>query len=235
MATKERIMRNCLRHLSMVYGQSVNTYAEEKLYNMIDDAIEYCFKERFWDRHIKKLKVELQNGYPVKKDLNQVIKEFEDIQCVLTDEAVPYELARGNSSIIPIDSNGTVPVYYTRSDDESKIVRILPAISNTSVWLIFRTLCKPSVYQKFLNEETIIPEADKPFEFRPDDEIPFDSLAIQYYTCYNYMMIKDDNPSATNNFYNMFNKRISQLKNDQLNSTMSFDSGSNQSYFGVWW
>ena len=61
MATKNKIMLDCLRQLSMVYGTSVNKYAEDKLYSMIDDALEICFKERFWQRHIKKVKNFLPN------------------------------------------------------------------------------------------------------------------------------------------------------------------------------
>lgn len=57
-------MLDCLRQLSMVYGTSVNTYAEDKIYAMIDDALETVFKDRFWQRHIKKEKFKLVNGYP---------------------------------------------------------------------------------------------------------------------------------------------------------------------------
>ena len=163
MATKNKIMLDCLRQLSMVYGTSVNKYAEDKLYSMIDDALEICFKERFWQRHIKKVKLELSNGYPDNMDFNQVCREFEDIQTILNNQSYPKELSKANYSIIPATYTGTMPIYFQfAEEDPTKLFRCVPPASGVEVWVVFRTLCKPATYAKWLNGEQIIPEALSP-------------------------------------------------------------------------
>lgn len=236
MATKNKIMLDCLRQLSMVYGTSVNKYAEDKLFSMIDDALEVCFKERFWQRHIKKVKLELSNGYPSNVDFNKVCKEFEDIQTILNNQSYPKELSKANFSIIPDTYTGTMPIYFQFADaNPDKLFRCVPPASKVEVWVVFRTLCKPSTYAKWLAGESIIESAERQFEYFPDDEIPFDALAIKYKTCHNYMVIKGDNPEATQNFAMLYAQRINQLTKEETNDTLAYEHGPIQTYQHGWW
>ena len=236
MATKNKIMLDCLRQLSMVYGTSVNKYAEDKLYSMIDDALEICFKERFWQRHIKKVKLELSNGYPDNLYFNQVCREFEDIQTILNNQSYPKELSKANYSIIPATYTGTMPIYFQfAEEDPTKLFRCVPPASGVEVWVVFRTLCKPATYAKWLNGEQIIPEAEHQFTFDPNDEIPFDALAIKYKTCHNYMVIKGDNPEATGNFAKLYAERINELVKQETNDTLAYEHGPIQTYQHGWW
>lgn len=235
MATKNSIMLSCLRQLSMVYGTSVNTYAEERLYAMIDEALMSVFKDRFWDRHIKKVKVEVSNGYPTLNNLEKVCQEFDDVQVIMNNQSYPRELSRANSSVIAPVYTGTMPVFYQRSDIPSKLFRVIPPASGVDVWVIFRTLCKPEVYQDFVNNEPIIDPSDTRFTYYPSDEIPFDSLAIMYKVCYNYSMIKGDNKDQAQMYANLYSQRLSQLKESESNSTMSYETGPQQTYQNGWW
>ena len=236
MATKNKIMLDCLRQLSMVYGTSVNKYAEDKLYSMIDDALETCFKERFWQRHIKKVKLKVSNGYPADTDFNKVCREFEDIQTILNNQSYPMELSKGNLSIIAATYTGAMPVYFQFADEEpSKIFRVVPPASDVDVWVIFRTLCKPSTYNKWLNGEALLPEVEHQFEYYPADEIPFDALAIKYKTCFNYMIIKGDNPEATMNFDRLYRERLDKLADEETNNVLSYEHGVFPTYEHGWW
>lgn len=236
MATKNKIMLDCLRQLSMVYGTSVNKYAEDKLFSMIDDALEVCFKERFWQRHIKKVKLELSDGYPVNIDFRKVCREFEDIQTILNNQSYPKELSKANFSIIPDTYTGTMPIYFQYADaDPDRVFRCVPPASGVEVWVVFRTLCKPSTYAKWLAGESILETAERQFEYFPDDEIPFDALAIKYKTCHNYMVIKGDNPEATQNFAMLYAERINQLTKEETNDTLAYEHGPIQTYQHGWW
>lgn len=235
MATKNKIMLDCLRQLSMVYGTSVNKYAEDKLFSMIDDALETCFKERFWQRHIKKVKLKLVNGYPDKLNFDKVCREFEDIQTMLGDESYPEELSKANYAVVADMYTGSTPEMFQFADeDPSKRFRCIPAATGTSVWVIFRTLCKPSSYAKWLKDEQFVEERERQFEYYPDDEIPFDALAIKYKTCHNYMVIKGDNPEATQNFARLYNERINELIKQETNDTLSFAKGPGLSFNHGW-
>ena len=236
MTTKNKIMLDCLRQLSMVYGTSVNKYAEDKLFSMIDDALEVCFKERFWQRHIKKVKLELSDGYPVNIDFHKVCREFEDIQTILNNQSYPKELSKANFSIIPDTYTGTMPIYFQYADaNPDRIFRCVPPASGVEVWVVFRTLCKPSTYAKWLAGESILETAERQFEYFPDDEIPFDALAIKYKTCHNYMVIKGDNPEATQNFAMLYAERINQLTKEETNDTLAYEHGPIQTYQHGWW
>ena len=236
MATKRDIMLKCLRQLSMVYGTSVNTYAEDKLYSMIDDALESLFKERFWQRHIRKEKVQLSSGYPIANDLNYIIREFEDVQTVMNDDSYPSELSKANYSVIADTYTGTTPLYFQYAHDQpEKLVRCIPPADGVSVWLVFRTLCKSSVYAKWKNGQTIIPATDLPFDYLPDEELPFDALALQYKACHNYMVIKGDNPEATETFRQLYLDRLQKLIKEETNDTMSYGDGAIQTYQHGWW
>lgn len=236
MATKNKIMLDCLRQLSMVYGTSVNKYAEDKLYSMIDDALEVCFKERFWQRHIKKVKLHTSNGYPSDGQFCKVCREFEDIQTILNNQSYPKELSKANYSIIPATYTGTMPIYFQFAEEQpSKLFRVVPPASDVDVWVVFRTLCKPDAYAKWLNGENIIDEVDRMFTFYPEDEIPFDALAIKYKVCQNYMIIKGDNMEATQNFGKMFGERIYQLAKEETNNTLAYEHGPIQTYQHGWW
>lgn len=236
MATKRKIMLDCLRQLSMVYGTSVNTYAEDKIYAMIDDALETVFKDRFWQRHIKKEKFKLVNGYPENSDLNMVCREFEDIMTIVDGDNINRELTKANFSIVPDNISATRPLMFQGAyENPEKVFRCLPVSDNVDVWVIFRTLCKPATYKKFLNGETIIPEADKQFEYLPEDEIPFDALAIKYKTCHSYMMIKGDNMEATANFDRLYKERIYKLECEETNNTLSYYNSSSDTFQNGWW
>lgn len=235
MATKRQIMLKCLRQLSMVYGSATNRYAEEKLYSMIDDALETIFKYRFWDRHIKKVKTSLMNGYPVLQNLNLVCREFDDIQTILNNQSYPQELSRANSSVIKEAYTGTAAYFFQRADRSDRSFQVVPASSGGEVWVIFRTLCKPEIYDKFLRGETNIDPADNRFEFTADDEIPFDELAIRYHVCWQYMVLKADNRDAAAMYQQMYARRISELEDDELNNTMSYTVGPQQTNAEGWW
>jgi hypothetical protein len=220
----------------MVYGTSVNKYAEDKLFSMIDDALEVCFKERFWQRHIKKVKLELSDGYPANVDFHKVCREFEDIQTILNNQSYPKELSKANFSIIPDTYTGTMPIYFQYADaNPDKVFRCVPPASGVYVWVVFRTLCKPSTYAKWLAGDAILEEAERQFEYFPDDEIPFDALAIKYKTCHNYMVIKGDNPEATQNFAMLYAERINQLTKEETNDTLAYEHGPIQTYQHGWW
>lgn len=218
----------------MVSGTSTNKYAQDKMYSYIDDALEMIFKALFWDRHLRRLKVQVVNGTPVLDNLKYIIREYEDIISIFTDEACPVELPRANVAIIPDLEDGSYSRYFMRSEDPSKVFQILPAV-NEYVYVVFRTLCKPEVYRKIISGSTIIPESDRPFTYLPNDEIPFDALAIKYLVCQNYMTIKDDNQAATKNFMSMYQARIAKLKSEQMNSTLSYNATSEGGYPGRWW
>ena len=234
MATKNEIMLKCLRQLSLVYGTSVNRYAEEKLFALIDNALETAYKDRFWDRHIRKLKVTFQNGEPTLENIKYIIREFEDIAAVFSSESSHVEIPKGNISIIDDGDSSSYPLYFQRNENTDKIIKLVPS-ANEDIWIVFRTIVKPDVYEKVINGEQIVEAIDRPFEFLPDDEIPFDSLAIQYYVCYNYMIIKGDNDNAARNFASLYSNRLKSLKNEELNSVMSFDDSQVQSFVNGWW
>lgn len=235
MATKNKIMLDCLRQLSMVYGTSTNTYAEDKLYAMIDDALETVFKENFWQRHVKKLKVNLVNGYCENENIYHVLREFEDIQCIMNNNNYPVELPKANLNVIADTQGSSSPLCYQFAhENPEKIFRCLPPGTGT-VWVVFRTLCKPSVYTKFINNGLIITESDRPFVYLPEDEIPFDALAIKYRTCYNYMIIKGDNDMAAANFDRMYKERMQKLFDEETNNTLSFTNGTDGRYSNGWY
>lgn len=234
MATKKEIMLGCLRQLSLVYGSSVNKYAEDKIYANIDIALQTVFKDLFWDRHIKKLKLHFENGVPTMLNINYLIDEFEDILTVLTDSNDPTEIVRGDTSVLPEKHSGSDPMCWIRAEDPSKVIQLVPG-DNVDAWVVFRTLCKYDAYKKIVNGEDFIYERDLPNKILPDDVVPFDSIALQFLTCANYMVMQDDNKQATQNFFNQYRARVAKLKSEQNNSTMSYNNAENTYIPGEWY
>lgn len=228
-------MLQCLRQMSMVYGTATNKYAEERIYGLIDDALQNIFTLRFWDRFIKKVKVGIQAGYPNLNDLEKVIRDFSDIQVVMNNQSYPRELARANSSVIKAAYTGTVPTFFQRSDISGKSFMVIPAASDIQVWVIFRTLCKPEVYDAFLAGEPNIDPANSRFKYFPEDEIPFDDQAIRYNVCWQYLMMKGDNKEGSAMYRGMYQQRIKELADAELNCTMSYETGPQQTYQHGWW
>lgn len=191
----DTLIQKVVVRLSQVPGVGVQTYAEDRIADMIQHKFDILFDEAFWYQfmHWQDITLDGVTGQPtvnLEAQTNQ-LERFEDIRIAkVLGKRRTLKLAPHDLDISMV--TGTSARYIEPFDDGTgKIFRVWPATTTDTISIHFRS---------------------KPDDFVPADTIKFDPQALILGATYDYLEDDGTNPGATEKFKNMFEARVRQLK-----------------------
>ena len=201
MSTLTELITRTADRLSMVAGTGVQTYADDRIAEMIQHKFDVLFLEEFWPQFLHRDTLTLDGTLGVvTADLTEVLKDIKDIRVIFpTDSNIPLKKLSALTSN-PNLLTGTRPMFYeavgTLVDNKvEKVFQVWPKTATGTIEILLRV---------------------KPATFGPEDEIDFDDQALILGATFDYLEDDGTNPNATQKFQGLFDVRVNQLK-DALN------------------
>ena len=113
MATLTELITRTADRLSMVAGTGVQTYAEDRIAEMIQHKFDVLFSEVFWPQFLTWNEYTLDGTLGVvTADLTDTLKRFEDIRVIFVSSTNTPLTKLAASTTNPFTLSGTVPIHY---------------------------------------------------------------------------------------------------------------------------
>jgi len=208
MATLTQLVDRTADRLSMIAGQGVQTYAEDRIAEMIQHKFDVLFEEVFWPQFCTWYQWTLDGTLGVvTTDLTDILKRFEDIQVIYPENSNTSLTKISNITTNPFKLSGTTPIHYealgpTFGNKTTRVFRVWPLAATGDIVLRVRT---------------------KPDTFVSTDEIDFDDQSLILGSVFDYLEDDGTNPNATQKFQLLFEARVKQLKNTFNSAPISLD------------
>lgn len=188
--TFAQLVQLCVKEISMVYGTTVQTYAEPRLRVKLQFAFERLFDEYWWPQFMSRETWTLDGTTGcVTTDVSTYIKRYEDIAAVF-NATYTRPLSQVPENVNVLNIVGSRARFVAPHNDSTKVFRIYPVASTDSVSVAFRTL---------------------PDAFDDADTVNFDDMLLVYQTVFDYLADDGTNPTATAKYQAMANDRLQQL------------------------
>ena len=208
MSTLSQLIVRTADRLSMVAGTGVQTYAEDRIAEMIQHKFDVLFDEVFWPQFLSWAKLTLDGTLGlVTTDLTNTVKRFEDIRVIFPENSNTPLTTISGLTTNPFELSGTTPVHYE-------------ALGPTSTYKTTRVF---NIWPKASTGDIILQYRTKPDTFVSTDEIDFDDQALILGTVFDYLEDDGTNPNATQKFQLLFEARVKQLKNTYNSTPISLD------------
>jgi len=210
MATLSTLIDRIADRLSMVAGTGVQTYAEDRIAEMVQHKFDVLFEEVFWPQFLTWATWTLDGTLGViTTDVTELLKRFEDIRVVFPENSNTPLTKISAITTNPFELSGTTPIHYeslgpTASNKVTRVFQIWPKTSTGDIIVQYRT---------------------KPDTFVSTDEIDFDDQALILGAVFDYLEDDGTNPNATQKFQLLFEARVKQLKNTFNSAPISLDPG----------
>ncbi len=211
MSTLTELITRTADRLSMVAGTGVQTYAEDRIAEMIQHKFDVLFDEEFWPQFLTWATWTLDGTLGVvTTDLTDKVKRFQDIRVIYIEKSTRALTRLGPLAMNPFVLGGTRPIHYEAlgPDADNKTTRVF------------------NIWPKTATGNIIVQYRTKPDTFVPTDEINFDDQALILGAVYDYLEDDGTNPNGTQKFQQMFEARVSQLQSDLNTGPISLDPGS---------
>jgi len=208
MSTLTQLITRTADRLSMVAGTGVQTYAEDRIAEMIQHKFDVMFEEVFWPQFLSWTTFTLDGTLGVvTADLTDTLKRFEDIRVIYPDNSNSALTKLAALTTNPNTLSGTTPIHFeslgpTATNKITKVFNIWPKTATGNVDIQYRT---------------------KPTTFIGTDEIDFDDQALILGATFDYLEDDGTNPNATQKFQLLFEARVKQLKNTFNSAPISLD------------
>ena len=208
MATLSTLIDRIADRLSMVAGTGVQTYAEDRIAEMVQHKFDVLFEEVFWPQFLTWATWTLDSTLGViTTDVTELLKRFEDIRVVFPENSNTPLTKISAITTNPFELSGTTPIHYeslgpTASNKVTRVFQIWPKTSTGDIIVQYRT---------------------KPDTFVSTDEIDFDDQALILGAVFDYLEDDGTNPNATQKFQLLFEARVKQLKNTFNSAPISLD------------
>ena len=208
MATLAQLITRTADRLSMVAGQGVQTYAEDRIAEMIQHKFDVLVEEVWWPQFLSWGQWTLDGTLGiVTTDLTDLLKRVEDIRVIFPENSNTPLTKISALSTNPFELSGTTPIHYEAlgpndANKESRVFQVWPKTATDDIIVQYRT---------------------KPDTFIPTDEIDFDDQALILGAVYDYLEDDGTNPAASQKFQNLFEARIKQMKNTYNATPVSLD------------
>lgn len=192
----------------MVAGAGVQTYAEDRIAEMIQHKFDVIFEEAFWPQFCSWNQWTLDGTLGiVTTDLTNLLKRFTDIQVIFPPSSTTPLTKMAALSTNPFQLSGTTPIHYEalgplNANRTSRVFQIWPKASIGVITARIRT---------------------KPSTFVSTDEVDFDDQALILGATFDYLEDDGTNPNASQKFQLLFEARVKQLKNTFNSSPISLD------------
>jgi hypothetical protein len=206
--TLGQLITLCERELSQVPGLSVQLYTQDTLADKITAAYLFFFDDTKvqWKRFRDFATYTLSgtNGR-VMETVSDTFKEFGDIEAIYpADSDDPLVLA--SSTRNPALITGSTPDQY--GYDSTNVFRVFPLTATGQVVVVGKV------------------RANLPFAL--SDTVPFDYLALQYFTCWQMAIDDASNPGAVDKFKALFDERYNELKKKDQQAPIAFNNRSSR-------
>jgi len=197
--TLQNLADSVAKKLSMEYGASVQSYAEDRILAYLQDIFDIIFYKRFWTQYTSWNTDTLDESTgKVTGVLTSVIVHWVDLEIVVRDgetRALPTVTKYDN----PYSITGTSPKFIEATND-AKIFRVWPLAATGDVQ--FRVRLKPD-------------------DYAVGDTVDFDSMAMIYGAAYLYAEDDGTNHGAVDKFKGIFELRMKQLEFEDDQHTIS--------------
>ena len=192
----------------MVAGTGVQTYAEDRIAEMIQHKFNVLFEEVFWPQFLTWATWTLDGTLGViTTDVTALLKRFEDIRVVFPSGSNTPLTKMSPLTTNPFELSGTTPIHYeslgpTDANRVTRVFQIWPKAATGTIVVQYRT---------------------RPDTFVATDEIDFDDQALILGAVFDYLEDDGTNPNATQKFQLLFEARVKQLKNTFNSAPISLD------------
>jgi predicted nuclease of predicted toxin-antitoxin system len=208
MSTLTQLISRVADRLSMVAGQGVQTYAEDRIAEMIQHKFDVLFEEVFWPQFLTWSQYTLDGTLGiVTTDLTDLIKRFEDIRVIFPENSNTALTKIAALTTNPFELQGTTPIHY----------EALGPLDGNRVSRVFQ------IWPKTATDDLVLQFRTKPDTFVGTDEIDFDDQALILGSVFDYLEDDGTNPNATQKFQLLFEARVKQLKNTFNSGPISLD------------
>lgn len=196
--TLEALIQDVVVRLTQVSGTAVQTYAEDHITKLLKEGFEMTAGDRWWPGLMQWFSYDLDGitGQPTASlQTDSLIQQFTDIRVLFyADNTDPLPIL--SSSINPYRLSGTRALYVEpladALDSNGRLFRVWPLESTGTV----RVHAKVTAAGLFTD---------------PAVYVPFDPVALINYACWLYTTNDASNPSASDNFFNVYKARKAQL------------------------
>lgn len=204
--TLQNLTQKVIKKLSLYSGTDVQIYAEDRIADMIIDAYNVLIDERFWNDCMFWHEYNLigENGV-VAETVNTDIKNFNDIECIFSEYNNRHQLRKAHNTTIPQTVEGNIPQLYTRSTNSNKVFAVIPYNSTGKLYVRAR---------------------HRATALYPQDEVPFDSLALVYKVCWEYTADDGANQAEQAKFKQLFEQRMQELRNNDTSGVYDWNDDS---------
>jgi len=192
----------------MVAGTGVQTYAEDRIAEMIQHKFDVLFEEVFWPQFLTWATWTLDGTLGViTTDVTALLKRFEDIRVVFPTGSNTPLTKMSPLTTNPFELSGTTPIHYEAlgPTDANKVVRVF------------------QIWPKAATGTIVVQYRTRPDTFVATDEIDFDDQALILGAVFDYLEDDGTNPNATQKFQFLFEARVTQLKNTFNSAPISLD------------
>ena len=189
--TFRALIQQVIKRLSMTAGTGVQIYAEDKIGIMLQDAFDQIFDDYSWSRFLCQGTGTLDGVTGViTTDISGLIKSYGDLNRVFFDKCV-RPLCVLPTSINPFTLSGTRPLYYSESQDATRVFKVWPETSTGIVHFLYKK---------------------RPDAFTLNDVVPFDAQALVLKACIDYCADDSGSDTMLKKFQSFYKDRIGQLK-----------------------
>ena len=205
--TFSAIVQKAIVRLSQVPGTDVQTYAEDRIGDMVQHKFTALFDEVFWSQFMvwQTVAVSATTGIPT-TDLHaqtpNPLLQFEDIKYAFVD-GTNKKIVKVPEHVNPFLRTGVRARYIEPYNLLGRIFRIFPVTTTDLILVRFRS---------------------RPALFTDTDEVDFDEEALILGAVYDYLEDDGTNPGATEKFKGMFEARVRQLKLNRAQIDHELDS-----------
>lgn len=205
-----KLVQEVIKSLSMYSGTSVQIYAEDRIAMMLQRCYNQLFDDHYWTDTIEWFKYTL-SGFDglCNEDVGKDITSFHDIMNISTENNPQYSLRKLHTTTNPYLIVGDTPAYYTSTNIENKIFRIVPFDAKGTIYVQARKRITE------FDEETIV-------------NIDPDLLVL--HVCWEYCIDDGNNRTAADKFMQMFTERKNTLL--ALENQGTFDYNDEEAYVG---
>lgn len=196
------LITNVQRSLYQVAGISVQVYSQDNIAAMIQRAFDFVFDDYTWKRFstFEQYTLDEVTGR-VTVPVNSVFKQYDDIIRIYpADSDMP--LAKMSLERNPAMYQGSRAIQYCA--DPINIFRVVPITAVGDI---------------------VVQGQVRPNDFILTDVVPFDSVAIEMFACWQYAVDDSANSAMADKFQGMFETRLKQLKSNQDAEPVSLSMG----------
>jgi len=205
-------VQETIQSLSMVTGNSVQLYAEDRVASYVQQAFDFVFDEIWWPKYTQWFERTLDGTLGVPTTKLSTVKEFEHIRAVYRED-YNIPLPQINDLMNPFVLTGTTPLYYGAYEGTDYVIQFWPKTATGTVYINAKV---------------------KPDEFSAQDVPRMDRTLLVNAAAWDYASDDGTNPGAVQKFQQKYERRLQQIRANQNQRPIELDPRLRE-YPQEWW